>query len=86
MIALLVLLGYLQKLIKNPLISAGIYSVANISFILLFVHINGVHIGELFILAFLSSAIYFWLLDKVEDSLVTWFVILIIGAFLVTRV
>ena len=82
---LLIALACLNRVIKNAFISAGIYIVISVIFHFLFAaNLQISYIGLL--LNFILSIVYFWLLTRYEDTLITWILILIVGAFIVNFV
>ncbi len=84
MFSTLVLIGLIYLLIhsNNPLLCAGIYASVVLIFNLLF--------GNPLIIVLVCSAIrfglaylYFWLLDRFQGSGILWWIILIVGFFIV---
>jgi hypothetical protein len=75
---ILLLVGLIRLLIEThkPLLCSGIYA----TIVTVFALISGAGIAaiEAGLLAFLLSSAYFWLLDRFEDSVLFW-VIMIVG-------
>ena len=77
----IMLLAGLAKLLidmEQPFLCAGLYTVARVGYAALF----GINLPTLLVLAaiiFALTALYYWLLDKLEGAGVLWFVVLVLG-------
>ena len=77
----IVLLAGLAKLLiemDQPFLCAGIYTVARVGYAAIF----GCSVPTLLVMAaiiFALTALYYWLLDKLEGADVLWFVVLALG-------
>jgi uncharacterized membrane protein YjjP (DUF1212 family) len=83
---LLIILGLVGVLKRNhrPWLVALLYAVIKIFFLYLsgdIVSFFDIIVGG--IIVFVISFLYFWLLDKFEEKIFWWIVILVVGFFLV---
>lgn len=79
-VKIMLLAGLAKMLIdmEQPFLCAGLYTVARVGYAALL----GAQLMPLLVIAviiFALTALYFWLLDKLEGADVLWFVVLALG-------